>query len=91
VPASGGQPPGLVLAKLRDGQLAFAGVVRSGLNRMPDVLDRLSKIGRTRPLVEGLNLDAVWVRPEVFCEVHQSGSNDKGEFVDPALKGLIED
>ena len=91
VPASGGQPPGLVLARLRDGQLAFAGVVRSGLNKMPGVLDRLSKLGRTRPLVEGLNLDAVWVRPEVFCEVHQSGSNSKGEFVDPTLKGLIED
>jgi hypothetical protein len=91
VPASGEQSAGLVLARLRDGQLTFAGVVRNGLNKMPDVLDRLSKLGRARPVVDGLTLDAVWVRPEVFCEVHQSGEDEKGELVDPALKGLIED
>jgi hypothetical protein len=91
VPASEGQEPGLVLATLREGQLTFAGVVRNGLKQKAEVLDRLSKLGRARPIVEGLNLNAVWVRPEVFCDVHQSGSDAKGELVDPNLRGLIED
>jgi hypothetical protein len=91
VPGGDGREAGLVLATLRQGQLTFAGVVRNGLDRKPELLDRLSKLGRTRPPVEGLTLNAVWVRPEVFCEVHQSGANDKGELVDPSLKGLIED
>jgi hypothetical protein len=91
VPGGDGREPGLVLASLRQGQLTFAGVVRNGLDKSPDLLDRLSKLGRTRSPVDGLNLNAVWVRPEVFCEVHQSGANGKGELLDPSLKGLIED
>jgi hypothetical protein len=91
VPASAGQAPGLVLATLREGQLSFAGVVRGGVSQRPELLDRLSKLGRSRPLIDGLKLDAVWVRPEVFCEVHQSGVDAGGQFVDPKLKGLIED
>jgi hypothetical protein len=91
VPAAEGRDPGLVLATLRDGELAFAGVVRHGLSKQADLLDRLSKLGRARPLIEGLNLNAVWVRPEMLCEVHQSGAGPNGELVDPSLKGLIED
>ncbi len=91
VPASAGQAPGLVLATLREGKLSFAGVVRGGVSQRPELLDRLSKLGRSRPLIDGLKLDAVWVRPEVFCEVHQSGVDADGQFVDPKLKGLIED
>jgi hypothetical protein len=91
VPASNGQEPGLVLATLRQGQLTFAGVVRNGLKQKPELLDRLAKLGRSRSPVDGLNLDAVWVRPELTCEVHQSGADDKGELVDPNLKGLVEE
>jgi hypothetical protein len=91
LPASEGLEPGLVMATLRQGQLTFAGVVRKGLDKKPELLDRLSKISSSRPLIEGIKLNAVWVRPEMFCEVHQSGTDAKGEMVDPNLKGLIED
>jgi hypothetical protein len=91
LPASEGREPGLVMATLRQGQLTFAGVVRKGLDKKPELLNRLSKISSARPLLEGIKLNAVWVRPEMFCEVHQSGTDAKGEMVDPNLKGLIED
>ncbi|MGH9678149.1 MAG: hypothetical protein ACRD36_13680, partial [Candidatus Acidiferrum sp.] len=91
VPASGGQPAGLVLAALREGKLAYAGIVRKGVDETSEMMTKLSALTRARPLIEGLNLDAVWVKPELFCEVHQSGVDRGGSFVDPKLKGLIED
>jgi hypothetical protein len=91
LPAAEGRPPGLIVATLRQGQLTFAGIVRKGLDKKPELLDRLSKISSSRPMLEGLRLNAVWVRPELFCEVHQSGTDAKGEMVDPHLKGLIDD
>ncbi len=91
VPGGEGKPPGLVLATLRDGQLAFAGIVRNGLTSKGNMLDRLAKLSRPRPAIEGLNVNAVWVRPEMFCEVFQSGADAKGELIDPRFKGLIED
>jgi hypothetical protein len=91
VPASAGREPGLVLARLHQGQLTFAGVVRDKMSQKPELLDRLSKLGTARPAVEGLDIKAVWVRPELFCEVHQSGEDDKGKLVDPSMKSLVED
>jgi hypothetical protein len=79
------------LARLHQGQLTFAGVVRDKMSQKPELLDRLSKLGTARPAVEGLDIKAVWVRPELFCEVHQSGEDDKGKLVDPSMKSLVED
>jgi hypothetical protein len=91
VPASAGRGPGLVLATLHQGRLTFAGVVRDKMTEKTALIDRLSKLGTSRPAINGLDVDAVWVRPEVFCEVHQSGADAKGRLVDPGMKGLIED
>lgn len=91
VPASAGREPGLVLATLREGKLSFAGVVRDRVSQKTELLDRLSKLGTSRPIIDGPGIDAVWIRPEVFCEVHQSGTDANGRLVEPKMKGLVED
>jgi hypothetical protein len=90
LPGGAGREAGLVLATLHDGRLTFAGVVRNGLNKRPELLERLSRLAGEGPPVEGVNLDAVWVRPEVSCEVYHAGADGDGRLIEPSLKAMIE-
>jgi hypothetical protein len=82
---------GLVVATLRQGQLTYAGTVRSGFipEQSPALLKKLAKLSSEAPLLNGVDVKAKWVKPELFCEVHQSGFDDNGVLVDPKFKGII--
>lgn len=92
VPGEDGQLAGLVLGTLRDGQLTYAGTVTSGISKEQSaaLAKKLQTLGSKAPPF-ATDLKARWVRPAVFCEVHQSGYNDKGLLIAPNFKGLIEE
>ncbi|HZT82360.1 MAG TPA: hypothetical protein VFA26_19180, partial [Gemmataceae bacterium] len=87
-----GQLDGLVLATLKDEKLAYAGVVRRGLTpeAQQELLARLKKLKRDEPLIRGLRLEAIWVKPKIFCEVHHSGPDRDGRLREPNFKGVLE-
>ena len=82
----------LVLATVVDARLKFAGSVRRGLT--PQASDELLK--RLAPLVQpdsflpSLRMPGVvWIKPQVFCEVHQSGADADGRLQEPRFKELL--
>jgi hypothetical protein len=85
------QITGLVLASDRYSQLRYVGVVKDGLARWMDqeLLERLRPIRRDKPFIKGLNIQAIWVEPKVYCEVHQSGWNDDNHLIKPSFSTLL--
>jgi hypothetical protein len=88
-----GKVTGLVVAALREGKLKYAGVVQKGLDaaESQSLIGKLAGMVDARPLLDGIDVKAVWVKPELFCEIHRSGFDLKGQLIDPFFKGLIED
>jgi len=82
---------GLVVATLQDEQLRFAGVVQRGLTDeiTKELLDRLSSLEAPKPLIRGLTMSAIWVKPKVFCEIHQSGYDKDGHLISPNFGALL--
>jgi len=86
------QLTGLVLGMAKDGQVIFA-----GLAEVTDDDDRvklevkLSGLRRGDALIEVPGVQAMWVKPTVYCEVHNSGTNDVGRLDQPRFRALIED
>lgn len=93
VPKSAGQAPGLVLGTVREGRVSYVGVVyrgvENGSNR--DLFSRVATLSRANPPIQDPKVKAIWVNPELFCEVHQSGKDGAGELIDPQLKASIQD
>ena len=90
---TGGGVSALVLGTLRDGKLHYAGVVRKGIGPAESAALRARLAGRKRdlPLINGVQVDAVWVEPELFCDVYSSGVDAGGVLIAPSLKGLVEE
>lgn len=82
---------GLVLATAKDDRLQFAGVVRKGFTDKVtrELSKKLAMIEILKPLIPNLSLSAIWVKPEVFCEVHQSGIEADGKLIAPNFKVLM--
>jgi hypothetical protein len=91
VPDEKGGVSGLVLAVEKDGQLQYTGVVQEGLTaeKSEQILSQLSRRVRTESPVPGLNVKAVWVKADVRCEVHQSGTSASGFLIEPKFKELV--
>jgi hypothetical protein len=83
---------GLVVATLNNDKLNYAGIVRRGFTpaASTELLERLGPLGRSTPFIPGLEVSAIWVKPEVLCEVHQSGYDEIGHLKDPNYKGLLQ-
>jgi hypothetical protein len=84
---------GLVLAGVDAGQIRYLGQVKRGFTpeASEELLGKLTKIGRPEPLIPNLRLpDAIWVEPELFCEVHHSGRDRDGLLVDSNFAALLE-
>jgi len=81
----------LVLATLRDGRISYTGVVRKGFNQRAsdELVKRLTPLVQDEPLIPGLRLPAIWVKPQVFCEVHQSGLDVDGHLKEPKFRDLL--
>ncbi len=92
VPATETEPFALVLGTVdEEGTLRFAGLVRQGLTpeAVAALVKKLSGLARPKSPVGTGPARAVWVRPKVFCEVHQSGRDEKGTLRKPKFKGLL--
>jgi hypothetical protein len=83
---------GLVVATLNNDKLKYAGIVRRGFTpeASRELLKQLAPLGRSTPFIPGLEITAIWVKPEVLCEVHQSGYDELGYLKDPNYKGLLQ-
>jgi len=83
---------GLVVATLNGDKLSYAGVVRRGYSAedTKELLQRLAPLVRPTPFFPNVRISAIWVNPEVFCEVHQSGFDDQGYLKDPSFKALLD-
>ena len=82
----------LVLATIRDGQLRYAGLVRRGINprASDELLKRLAPLVQPEPFLSGLTLQAIWVKPQVYCEVHLSGFDIDGHLKSPRYEDLLD-
>jgi hypothetical protein len=82
---------GLVVATVQDDRLRFAGIVQRGLTEevSKELLGRLTSLQTQEPFVRGLTMSAIWVKPKVFCEIHQSGYDKDGHFVSPNFGALL--
>lgn len=84
------QLSGLVLARARNGRLVYAGVVRRGFEKVaPALVKQLAGIRQEEPYLPGLEVEAIWVTPEVVCAVHQSGTDASGLLASPNFKELV--
>jgi hypothetical protein len=84
---------GLVVATLQGDRLGYAGVVKRGFTPedSKELLQRLIPLERPTPYFPNLKLAAIWVKPEVVCEVHQSGFDEDGHLKDPNFAALLDD
>jgi hypothetical protein len=81
----------LVLGTLQDDRIRYAGRVKRGFNPEinKELIARLAPLEVPTPLLPDLQFTAVWVKPELFCEVHQSGFDDQGYLKNPKYHGLL--
>jgi hypothetical protein len=83
---------GLVLAALSGERLSYVGVVKRGFTpeASKELLQRLAPLVRPTPYFPNLSLSAIWVKPDVLCEIHQSGYDDQGHLKDPNFGGVLD-
>jgi ribosomal protein L37E len=83
---------GLVLAGITGDEVKYLGQVKRGFTPevSQEIVSRLGKLTRPDPLIPGLRLSAIWVQPELFCEVHSSGRGPDGLLVEPNFGALLE-
>jgi ATP-dependent DNA ligase len=81
----------LILGTLRDDEIRYAGRVKRGFNpeNGEELLDKLKPLVVSTSAVPGILVTATWVKPQLFCEVHQSGYDDEGHLKDPRYHGLL--
>jgi hypothetical protein len=90
VPGEDGKLKSLVLATQTPQGLCYAGVTTSGLaTRAKRLLSKLAPLVRPEPPIAGLTIKAVWVKPTLACEVHQSGVAASGLLLEPQFKRII--
>jgi bifunctional non-homologous end joining protein LigD len=78
----------LVMAALIEGTVSYVGVVELGLHRKADLLRRLERLVRAKPVVP-CRLSASWVDPELFGVVRHFGRRPGGAWRDAVLlRGL---
>ncbi len=84
------QLTGLLVARARAGRLVYAGIVRKGFEKdARDLLKQLAAIRQDQPYISGLGINAIWVGPQVVCDIHQSGTDANGLLASPNYKALV--
>ncbi len=83
---------GLILGITPQGDLVYAGTVKTGFTDevIEEMMKRFAKLVRPTPIIRSLKIaDAIWLKPEVFCEVHRTGVDKDGMLVQPNFKALM--
>lgn len=83
---------GLVLGAARDGVLSYVGVVKRGFNERDtkEMLQRFENLKRPTPFIRAFNVEATWLKPEIFCEVHAGGFDTDGRLIAPNFRALLQ-
>jgi hypothetical protein len=82
---------GLVVATVDGDELRYAGVVPAGKDaaERKDLLTRFEALKAPAPVFPDLDVRAVWLRPQLSCEV-ESGKRDGEQLLkDPELKKVL--
>ena len=81
----------LVLGALQDDQIRYAGRVKRGFSpeTSKDLIARLTPLTVPTPFIPDLQFTAIWVKPALFCEVHQSGYDEQGYLKNPRYHSLL--
>jgi ATP-dependent DNA ligase len=81
----------LVVVTLQYDELRYAGVVKRGFTPEigKELLKRLRTLHCSDPFIPTLNLKAIWVKPELFCEIRQSGFDERGQLLNPSFGNLL--
>jgi hypothetical protein len=94
--ADGSSLKGLIIATASpEKKLVYSGIVRKGFTpeNSVELLKELAKRVRSDPDPRFRTLripDAIWIDPNLYCEVHQSGATREGQLLTPNYKGLLE-
>jgi hypothetical protein len=81
----------LVVGTLQDDSIRYAGRVQQGFapEQSKQLIEAMKNLVVPAPLIADLQFAAVWVKPQLFCEVHQSGYDDQGHLKNPKYHGLL--
>jgi hypothetical protein len=93
LPNDEGGLDGIVLARAEGDHLRYAGIVEKGLSgwKGRNVRNKLSRQVTPKPSLEGLDIQAIWVKPVLSCNIHQSGVSALGLLIEPAFQELLEE
>lgn len=85
------QLSGLVVGALLSDRVRFAGVVRKGWDEKQSVelLTALKPLIQPKSYIPGLNLNAIWVKPEAFCEIQHQDFDKEQHFIAPQFKAIL--
>ena len=87
VPQADGTPATLLLGTAEGGKIRYAGTARQGFPDSGGILYRLMPLQRREVPVPGAKgLKAIWVKPELLCEVQHSGVDSAGTLRDARVK-----
>ena len=93
VPDEDGKLVSLVLGvEEKKGQIRYAGLVRRGISgaNAEQLRGRLSQHVRLKPAIPGLDFQAIWVEPRVYCEVTETAVGAAETLPNPLFKFLVD-
>jgi ATP-dependent DNA ligase len=69
----------------------FAGIVRKGFTpkQSEELLAALKPLTQPKSYIPGLKMTAIWVKPEVFCEIEHRDFDRDQHFISPQFKAIL--
>lgn len=85
------QVTGILVAALLADRIRYAGIVREGITDRvsADLKERLAPLQTKDSYIPNLNVDALWVKPAVFCEIEHAGLDDSQRMKHGLFKDLL--
>ena len=83
---------GVVVGALLTDRVRFAGIVRKGFTpkQSEELLAALKPLIQPKSYIPGLSMsNAIWVKPEVFCEVEHLDFDKDQHFISPQFKNIL--
>jgi hypothetical protein len=82
---------GLVVGALLSDRVRYAGIVKKGWDERQEaeMLTALEPLIQPKSYIPGLNIKAIWVKPEVFCEVEHQDFDKEQHFIASQFKSIL--
>ncbi len=90
---SDNQIDSLVVAALLNDRIRYAGIVRKGIGPKESkaLLAALRPLVQPKSYIAGLSINAIWVKPAVFCEINHEDYDENKHFTAPQFKAMLSD